>query len=126
MRYTAMSIDDPTLAAQDFDRAYTSPLSGVLADYVYNSLLTGRPYLLQLIEDAEIAARFARCTCTRPTWPLRPKATRIHGTRRRRCIARSAPPAERERSCAELVCTHHSAAGDLARSDACFRAAHVR
>ena len=60
MRYTAMSMDDPTLAAQDFDRAYTSPLSGVLADYVYNSLLTGRPYLLQLIEDAEIAARFAR------------------------------------------------------------------
>ena len=50
MRYTAMSIDDPTLAAQDFDRAYETPLSGVLADYVYNSLLTGRPYLLQLIE----------------------------------------------------------------------------
>jgi hypothetical protein len=60
MRYTALSIDDPMLAAQDFDRAYTSPLSGVLANYVYNSLLTGRPYLLQLIEDAEIAARFAR------------------------------------------------------------------
>jgi hypothetical protein len=57
MRYTATSIDDPTLAAQG---AYTSPLSGVLANYVYNSLLTGRPYLLQLIEDAEIVARFAR------------------------------------------------------------------
>jgi acetyl xylan esterase AXE1 len=60
MRYTAVSIDDSSLALQDFDRAYTSPLSGVLADYVYNSLLTGRPYLLQLMEDAEIAARFAR------------------------------------------------------------------
>ena len=60
MRYTAMSIDDPSLAQQDFDRAYTSPLSGVLANYVYNSLLTGRPYLLQMIEDVEIAARFAR------------------------------------------------------------------
>jgi hypothetical protein len=60
MRYTAVSVDDPTLAAPDFDRAYTNPLSGVLADYVYNSLLTGRPYLLQMIEDAEIAARFAR------------------------------------------------------------------
>ncbi len=60
MRYTAMSIDDPTLAQQHFDRAYVSPLSGVLANYVYNSLLTGRPYLLQMIEDAEIAARFAR------------------------------------------------------------------
>jgi hypothetical protein len=32
----------------------------VLADYVYNSLLTGRPYFLQMIEDAEIAVRFSR------------------------------------------------------------------
>jgi acetyl esterase/lipase len=60
MRYTAMSIDDPTLVQQDFDRAYTNPLSSVLADYVYNALLTGRPYLLQMIEDTEIAARFTR------------------------------------------------------------------
>jgi hypothetical protein len=60
MRYTAMSVDDPSLALKDFDRAYENPLSSVLADYVYNSLLTGRPYLLQLIEDVEIAARFAR------------------------------------------------------------------
>jgi dienelactone hydrolase len=59
MRYTAMSIDDPSLAQQDFDRDYTSPLSGVLANYVYNSLLTGRPYLLQMVEDVEIAERFA-------------------------------------------------------------------
>lgn len=60
MRYTAMSIDDPTLAQKDFDRAYAGPLSSVLANYVYNALLTGRPYLLQMIEDVEIAARFAR------------------------------------------------------------------
>jgi hypothetical protein len=60
MRYRAESIDDPTLADPDFDRAYTSPLSGVLADHVYNSLLTGRPYLLQMIEDVEIAVRFTR------------------------------------------------------------------
>ncbi len=60
MRYTAISIDDPSLAQKDFDHAYVSPLSSVLADYVYNSLLTGRPYLLQLIEDVEIASRFAR------------------------------------------------------------------
>ena len=60
MRYTALSVDDPSLAQRDFDRAYTSPLSGVLANYVYNSLLTGRPYLLQMVEDVEIAARFAR------------------------------------------------------------------
>ena len=32
----------------------------MLADYVYNSLLTGRPYMLQLIEDVEIASRFSR------------------------------------------------------------------
>ena len=60
MRYTAISIDDPSLAQKDFDHAYVNPLSSVLGDYVYNSLLTGRPYLLQLIEDVEIAARFAR------------------------------------------------------------------
>jgi cephalosporin-C deacetylase-like acetyl esterase len=60
MPYKATSIDDPALARLDFDQAYVSPISGVLADYVYNSLLVGRPYYLQMIEDAEIAARFAR------------------------------------------------------------------
>lgn len=59
MPYKAASPDDPTLSQMDFDRAYVSPISGVLADYVYNSVLTGRPYLLQIIEDVEIAARFA-------------------------------------------------------------------
>ncbi len=59
MPYKAASPDDPTLSQIDFDRAYVSPISGVLADYVYNSVLTGRPYLLQMIEDVEIAARFA-------------------------------------------------------------------
>jgi pimeloyl-ACP methyl ester carboxylesterase len=58
MRYKAVSADDPSLARLDFDQAYVSPLSGVLSDYVYNSLLTGRPYFLQMIEDVEIAARF--------------------------------------------------------------------
>jgi len=58
MRYKAVSEDDPTLAQVDSDHAYVSPVSGVLADYVYNSLLTGRPYFLQMIEDAEIATRF--------------------------------------------------------------------
>jgi hypothetical protein len=60
MPYKAVSIDDPALAKADPDHAYFSPISGVLADYVYNSLLTGRPYALQRIEDVEIAARFAR------------------------------------------------------------------
>jgi cephalosporin-C deacetylase-like acetyl esterase len=60
MRYTAMSVDDPALAIHDFDLAYLNPLSSVLGDYVYNAILTGRPYLLQLIEDVEIAVRFSR------------------------------------------------------------------
>jgi len=60
MSYTAVSPDDPTLGALDFDHAYANPISGVLANHVYNSLLTGRPYFLQMIEDAEIAGRFSR------------------------------------------------------------------
>ena len=60
MAYQAVSEDDPSFAQLDFDRAYVNPLSGVLANYVYNSLLTGRPYFLQMIEDAEIAIRFSR------------------------------------------------------------------
>jgi cephalosporin-C deacetylase-like acetyl esterase len=60
MPYTAVSADDPTLGALDFDHAYVNSISGVLADHVYNSLLIGRPYFLQMIEDAEIAGRFAR------------------------------------------------------------------
>jgi len=59
MPYTAVSPDDPLLGRLDFDHAYVNPISGVLANYVYNSLLTGRPYFLQMIEDAEIARRFA-------------------------------------------------------------------
>ncbi len=58
MPYTAVSPDDPTLGKLDFDQAYSNPISGVLANYVYNSLLTGRPYFLQMIEDAEVARRF--------------------------------------------------------------------
>jgi len=58
MPYTAVSPDDPELGALDFDHAYVNPISGVLANHVYNSLLVGRPYFLQMIEDAEIASRF--------------------------------------------------------------------
>ena len=60
MRYKAASPDDPALAKVDADLGYMSPISGVLADYIYNSLLTGRPYFLQMIEDAEIATRFVQ------------------------------------------------------------------
>jgi cephalosporin-C deacetylase-like acetyl esterase len=59
MRYTATSPDNPVLSDVDFDRAYLDPLSGVLANHVYNSLLTGRPYFLQMIDDAKIAIQFA-------------------------------------------------------------------
>jgi cephalosporin-C deacetylase-like acetyl esterase len=58
MQYTAVSPDDPALAKLDFDHAYMNSVSGVLANHVYNSLLTGRPYLFQMLEDAEIAVRF--------------------------------------------------------------------
>jgi pimeloyl-ACP methyl ester carboxylesterase len=60
MPYKATSQDDPSLALMDADLAYVSPISGVLADYIYNSVLTGRPYFLQMIEDVEIAVRFVR------------------------------------------------------------------
>ena len=60
MRYKAASIDDPELTKLGEEAAYVSPLSGVLANYAYNALLTGRPYFLELIEDAEIAGRFSR------------------------------------------------------------------
>jgi len=59
MPYTAVSPDDPLLGKLQFDHAYVNAISGVLANYVYNSLLTGRPYFLQMIEDAEIAKLFA-------------------------------------------------------------------
>jgi hypothetical protein len=60
MRYKALSEDDPSFASLDYDHAYVNPLSSVLADSVYNSLLTGRPFFLQMIEDVEIATRFAQ------------------------------------------------------------------
>jgi dienelactone hydrolase len=60
MRYKATSIDDPALAPADEEAAYASPLSGVLANHVYNAQLLGRPYLFEVIEDVEIAVRFAR------------------------------------------------------------------
>ena len=60
MPYKAVSPDDPLLSQLNYDAGYMNPLSSVLAEYVYNSLLIGRPYFLQMIEDIEIASRFAR------------------------------------------------------------------
>jgi hypothetical protein len=60
MQYTAVSPDDPSLGKLDAEHAYTNSISGVLANYVYNSLLVGRPYFFQLIDDSQIAAQFSR------------------------------------------------------------------
>jgi hypothetical protein len=60
MRYRAASIDDPALAPPDAEAAYASPLSGILANHVYNAQLLGRPYLFEMIEDVEIVSRFVR------------------------------------------------------------------
>ena len=60
MQYTAVSPDDPELGKLDFDHAYMNSISGVLANYVYNSLLTGRPYFFEMLEDVEIAVRFSQ------------------------------------------------------------------
>ena len=60
LRYRAVSVDDPALAPASEEQAYADPLSGVLANLVYNAQLLGRPYLLELVEDVEIAARFSR------------------------------------------------------------------
>lgn len=60
MNYRARSSDDPDLVQGSFEQAYVNPLSSVMADYVYNSVLNGRPYFLQMIDDIEIASRFIR------------------------------------------------------------------
>jgi len=75
MNYRARSSDDPELLKENFDQAYVSPLSSVLADYVYNSLLTGRPYFLQLMDDLKIAELFIRSKSGHSDLPLTIAAT---------------------------------------------------
>ena len=58
LRYSVVSQDDPRLV-KDFELQYYSQVSGVMANYVYNALLSGRPYFLQMIEDVEIVSHFA-------------------------------------------------------------------
>ena len=65
MQFTAVSPDDPALGKLGFDEAYRNSLSGVLANHVYNSLLTGRPYFFDMLEDAEVASRFAQAKLER-------------------------------------------------------------
>jgi Acetyl xylan esterase (AXE1) len=75
MNYRARSSDDPELVQGDFEQAYISPLSSVLADYVYNSLLTGRPYFLQIMDDLKIAELFIRSQGAQVPLPLTIAAT---------------------------------------------------
>jgi hypothetical protein len=62
LRYRAVSVDDPGIAPADEAAAYVDPLSGVLANHVYNGLLTGRPYLFEAVDDVAAAAVFCRET----------------------------------------------------------------
>jgi len=59
-----------------FDEEYVNPLDSVMADYVYNSLLTGRPYFLQMMDDVKIVELFIRSLNSRfPREPLTLAAT---------------------------------------------------
>ncbi len=60
MNYRTDFPDASSPAQGNFEEAYVNPLGSVLADYVYNSLLTGRPYFLQLMDDLKIAELFVR------------------------------------------------------------------
>lgn len=59
MNFEATSSDNLKFVNLDTGQIYFNPLSGVFANYVYNALLIGRPYFLQMIEDTEIVCRFA-------------------------------------------------------------------
>ena len=60
MQYTAVSPDDPSLGKLDPEHAYANSISGVLANYIYNSLLVGRPYFFEMIDDSQIAGQFSK------------------------------------------------------------------
>jgi cephalosporin-C deacetylase-like acetyl esterase len=63
-------------SSKGFDEAYVDPLDSVMADYVYNSLLTGRPYCLQMMDDLKIVELFVRSLNSRfPREPLTLAAT---------------------------------------------------
>ena len=58
MNYRVDSDGAANATPDNFDEAYVSPLGSVLADFVYNSLLTGRPYFLEMMDDIKIAELF--------------------------------------------------------------------
>jgi hypothetical protein len=70
MNYRVDSDSTANATADDFDEAYVNPLGSVLADSVYNSLLTGRPYFLEMMDDIKIAELFVH--------NLDPKSPRRH------------------------------------------------
>jgi hypothetical protein len=72
MRYRTGVAANAAADVDDLD-AYASPISGVLANHVYNALLTGRPYFLEMIEDVEIVARFARARLRAGALVVRPR-----------------------------------------------------
>jgi len=77
MNYRTDSADAPSPAQEHFDEAYVDPLGSVLGDYVYNSLLTGRPYFLQLMDDLKIAELFVRNRD--PHQPVQPLTLAVSG-----------------------------------------------
>jgi hypothetical protein len=81
MKFVATSSDDLKFNVIDSTQIYFNPLSGVFANYVYNALLTGRPYFLQMIEDAEIVSHFLESH-------LKVKEIRITATPDARMLAR--------------------------------------
>ena len=60
MKFEATPAGDLKFVNGDSTQVYFNSVSGVFANYVYNSLLIGRPYFLQMMEDVEIVTRFAR------------------------------------------------------------------
>jgi hypothetical protein len=81
MLFEATSADNLTFATMDSTQIYFNPLSGVFANYIYNQLLIGRPYFLQMIEDTEIVSRFVRSH-------LNAKEIKIMATPETRMLAR--------------------------------------
>ena len=72
MNYPVDLPEASSSAQSNFDQTYANPQGSVLSDYVYNSLLTGRPYFLQLMDDLKIAELFVRSLNPHP--PLQPIA----------------------------------------------------
>jgi cephalosporin-C deacetylase-like acetyl esterase len=60
MSYRTDGSESPYSTRDNSEEWYVNPLSSVLADYVYNSLLTGRPYFLEMMDDIKIAQLFIR------------------------------------------------------------------